>query len=226
MESKLLSKVIDEQNISTLYKGNITVEDFYTQADTYNFIVNYTKQYGEVPPMETVVAECPTFEYTPEVKDHSNFLIKSVKNATAKRKAYELLMKEAGERFQKLQGVDFVNWLAEEANHLKVLVESESVLGTNYATNGKERAEAYVERKENRTGRYIPTPYPSLTEWLGGGFELGDYILLNAFTNRGKSWLESQIGVVAWNAGFGVMHYSPELSKPQQLDRLLCHNTV
>lgn len=220
MENKLLSKVIDEQNLAVLYKGNITVEDFYTQADTYNFIVSYSKTYNEVPPFETVVAECPNFDYQPEVNDHFNFLIKSVKNATAKRKAFELLQKEAGEKFQKLQGVDFVNWLAESANHIKDVVESESGLGTNFATNGKERADSYLDRKENRSGKYIPTPYSSLTQWLGGGFELGDYVLLNAFTNRGKSWIASQIGIVAWNSDFGVMHYSPELSKSQQLDRL------
>lgn len=220
MENRLLSKAIDEQNLSVLFRGNITEDDFYTQKDTYSFIVKYSKQYGEVPPMETVVAECSSFDYQAEVTDHFNYLIKSVKNATAKRKAFELLQKEAGEKFQKLQGVDFVTWLAEEANHIKDIVESESGLGTNFATNGKERAEAYLDRKENRSGQYIPTPYVSLTGWLGGGFELGDYVLLNAYTNRGKSWVASHIGVVAWNAGFGVMHYSPELSKAQQLDRL------
>ena len=56
MESKLLSKVLDEQNTSILNKGNITVEDFYTQSATYNFIISYTKTYGEVPPFETVTA--------------------------------------------------------------------------------------------------------------------------------------------------------------------------
>lgn len=220
MENKLLSKAIDEQNVSILYKGNMSIEDFYTQADTYTFITSYFKQYDEVPPMETVTSECPTFTYTPDNKDHFTFLMKSIKNATAKRKAYELLMKDAGVKFQKLQGVEFVNWLADEANHLKDLVEVESGLGTNFATNGKEREEDYLDRKENRSNRFIPTPYRSLTAWLGGGFELGDYVLLNAYTNRGKSWLGSQIGVVAWNEGFGVMHYSPELSKSQQLDRL------
>lgn len=220
MENRLLSKVIDEKNISILYRGNVTEEDFYTDVDTYKFIVSYAKNYGDVPPFETVVAECPNFDYQPEVKDHFTYLIKSVKNATAKRKAFELLQKEAGDKFQKLQGVEFVNWLANETGRIKDIVESESGLGTNFAVNGKERAEAYLDRKENRSGKYIKTPYQSLTSWLGGGWELGDYVLLNAFTNRGKSWIASQIGIVAWGEGFGVMHYSPELSKSQQLDRL------
>lgn len=219
MESRLLSKVLDEKNISILHRANVTEQDFYTQLTAYRFIVNYTKQYGEVPEAETVVSECESFDYTPDVKDHFSYIVKQVKNATAKRKAFDLLQNEAGANFQKLQGTDFVNWLAEQSAHLKDLVEAESGLGTNYATNGAERWESYVERKENRTFQYIPTPYKQLTEKLGGGTELGDYVLMMAFSNRGKSWLATDFGITAWNNGFGVMHYSPELSKRQQLDR-------
>lgn len=178
------------------------------------------EKYGETPDYRTVVAECGDFEYIPEVVDHYNYLTKCFKNATAKRKAFTLLQEEAGEKFNKLQGAEFVRWLAEELQKIQELIETDSGVGSNFAVNGRERKEAYLERKENRTYSYIPTPYPSLTEWLGGGFELGDYVLLMAFTNRGKSWCSSQIGVTAWSEGFGVMHYSPELSKNQQLDRL------
>lgn len=219
MENRLLSKVLDQKDITMLYRGNVTEQDFYSQQQAYKFIMSYTKQYGEVPEVETVTAECDTFDYTPEVTDHFNYMIKQVKNATAKRKAFELLQKEAGDKFQKLQGIDFVNWLATEANHIKDIVEVESGMGTNYATNGKERWDSYIDRKENRTFQYIPTPYRSLTEKLGGGFELSDYVLLMAFSNRGKSWIATDIGITSWNNGFGVMHYSPELSKRQQLDR-------
>lgn len=219
MENRLLSKVLDEKDITVLYRGNMNIDDFYTQGNTYQFLMNYTKQYGEVPEMETVVAECPDFAYTPDIHDHFNYMMKSLKNATAKRKSYELLMTEAGDKFQKLEGLEFVNWLAEKTSHIKDLCEAESGMGTNYATNGKERMKSYEDRKENRTFQYIPTPFPSLTTWLGGGFELGDYVLLMAYTNRGKSWIGTDIGVVAYNNGFGVLHYSPELSKAQQMDR-------
>ncbi|MDE1381214.1 DnaB-like helicase C-terminal domain-containing protein, partial [Bacillus licheniformis] len=65
----------------------------------------------------------------------------------------------------------------------------------------------------------IPTPYNTLTEWLGGGLALGDMNLLMAYTNRGKSWIGSDFGNVAHEHGFGVLHYSPELSKKQQAYR-------
>ena len=75
--------------------------------------------------------------------------------------------------------------------------------------------------KNQRIGRksFIPTPYSTLNSYLDGGFWLTDYILLQAYTNRGKSWIATQIGVHAWSQGKGVIHYSPEHSLEQQEQR-------
>jgi len=220
IENKVLSKVLDEKAVSQLYKFNITSDDFPTQKDTFNFITSYVDNYKEVPPYDTVVAECPEFEYIPEVPDSFKYLLKELKNNTAKTLAFKMLQGQAGEKFEEMKGVDFTNWLVDEALKIQATVSADVGTGTNYATNGEERKKYYLERKDNKDKTYIPTPYPTLTKWLGGGSELGDYVLLNAYTNRGKSWIASQFGIYAWNSGFGVLHYSPELSKGQQVDRL------
>lgn len=220
IESKLLSKVLDEGSIVVLSKYNVTEQDFTQQKDTFRFIKKYMKEFGSVPAFTEVVAECPDFEYVPEVPDNPAYMCKKMKSDVAKRKAFELLQKEASPKFNALNGADFINWLHEETAKIKEVSAVESFAGTNFATNGAERKSWYMESKESRTYQYIPTPYPSLTEWLSGGFELGDYTLLQAYTNRGKSWIASDIGVTAWASGFGVLHYSPELSKKQQLQRL------
>ncbi|MDF2612528.1 MAG: replicative helicase [Clostridia bacterium] len=220
IEKKLLSKVLEERNGYVLNKHNVQENDFYSLKEAYKFINEYIRQYGETPDYRTVVAEYKDFDYMPEVFDTFPYLCKSLKANTAKRQAYELLQKQAGQKFETLNGTEFINWLAEESVRIKDVANASSSTGTNYATNGQERREWYEESKEIRTGQYIPTPYPSLTEWLGGGFEIGDYILLQAYTNRGKSWIGSQIAVEAWRNNFGVLHYSPELSKSQQIFRL------
>lgn len=220
IENKLISKVLEERNYYVLTKYNVNDGDFYTLGNVHEFIRDYVKQYGETPDYRTVVGEFTEFDFMPEVYDTFPYLCKSLKANTAKRKAYELLQKDAGEKFQSLNGTQFINWLAEESTRIKDVANASSSTGTNYAINGKERKEWYEESKEVRTGQYITTPYSSLTTWLGGGFELGDYILLMAYTNRGKSWIGSQIGLSAWVNDFGVLHYSPELSKAQQIARL------
>jgi replicative DNA helicase len=219
IEHQLLSKVLEEKNFFILNKYNVKDNDFYAIPEVYEFVRDYSKEHGSTPDYRTVVANFESFDYMPEVVDSFPFLCKAVKNATAKRGAVELLQKEAGKKFGELQGTDFINWLATEVNNIKDMASADSYAGENYATSGAERYQTYLDSKENRTFKFIPTPYDSLTRYLGGGFELGDYVLLQAYTNRGKSWVGSHIGVTAWLNKFGVLHYSPELSYVQQSQR-------
>ncbi|WP_407708517.1 DnaB-like helicase C-terminal domain-containing protein [Bacillus altitudinis] len=219
IEQQLLSKVLEEQNFHILNKFNIKESDFYTIPDVYNFIKDYSKEHGHTPDYRTVVANYESFNYMPEVADSFAYLAKAVKNDTAKRGAVELLQKEAGKKFSDMQGTDFINWLATEVAILKDRTSASSYLGENFAVTGEERWNTYNESKINRSFKFIPTPYESLTKWLGGGFEIGDYVLIQAYTNRGKSWLASHVGTTAWLNDFGVLHYSPELSYVQQSQR-------
>lgn len=186
IENRLLSKVIDEGSLVALSKYNVGAYDFEQQKETFIFIKQYTKEFGHVPSYAEVVAECSTFDYIPEVPDHVGYLCKKLKSDNAKRRAYELLMKDASDKFSSLSGSEFIGWLHEETSKIKEVATVETFTGVNFATNGLDRKNMYLESKETRTYEYIPTPYPSLTEWLGGGFELGDYTLLQAYTNRGK----------------------------------------
>ena len=220
IEAKLLSKVIDEQNFYILTRFNVTVHDFETYPHVYEFVRKYVKEFGQTPDRRTVVEECSDFEYEPDVYDAFHFLCKKLKDRTAKRRAFELLQHQAKSKFKTLEGSEFVKWLRTETQRIEETTTSDFQHGTNYATNGQERLEMYEEAKDPNNRMFIPTPYKKLTEWLGGGFEIGDYVLLLAFTNVGKSWLASDCGLASWVNGFGVMHYSPELSKRQQLFRL------
>lgn len=219
IENQILSKVLDERDVIVLNRYNIKETDFYSLAGVYNFIKDYYREFNDTPDYRSVVAKFEDFDYIPDVADNFGYLAKSLKSATAKRGSIELLQKQAGKKFSELTGTDFVEWLATEVEHLKEITTADSHTGENFATTGEHRWELYEDNKENRTHKYIPTPYKSLTECLGGGFEVGDYVLLQAYTNRGKSWIASHIGVTAWLEDFGVLHYSPELSYVQQAQR-------
>ncbi|PFW43812.1 DnaB-like helicase C-terminal domain-containing protein [Priestia megaterium] len=218
-ESQILSKVLDEHNFLALRQQNITENDFTTQRPVFEFIRDYVKEYQETPDYRTVVGKFEQFDYQPEVANTFKYLSKAIKSKRVKRGSFDLLQKKASENFGKMEGTEFINWMANEVLALQKVANEGTSTGTNIAVNGAERKEWYNSSKENRSFTFIPTPYQSLTKWLGGGFELGDYILLMAFTNRGKSWIASQIGQTAWRNKFGVIHYSPELSKKQQTYR-------
>ncbi|MBC9785913.1 AAA family ATPase [Heliobacterium chlorum] len=220
LESQLISKAIDENAFHQLYLYNIDGDDFPTMGKVYAFIRDYVKENGKAPDPRTVAAEFEEFDYMPGVADTFKFLCTRLKAQTTKRQAFELLQNQAGKKFSDLPGDKFISWLKEETSRIETLTASTFSLGTNYAANGNERREWYEEAKTARDSVFIPTPYASLTEALAGGLETGDFILLMAFTNRGKSWIASHIGLTAWENRFPVLHYSPELSKKQQSLRL------
>lgn len=226
LECNLLSKVVDDNSFYVLSKYNITEDDFFTQKDTYNFIKNYCLEYGQCPSYETVVRECDSFDYNAEVSDHIEYLCKRVKSDRARREAFELLQNEASDQFSKLKGDQFIQWLKDRTDEIYASTQAVSCSGTNWATNGAERKAEYLDAKNNKSKLIIPTPFESLNEGLGGGSFAGDYILLQAYTNRGKSWVASDFGITAWLNGNSVLHYSPELSKysqSQRLDTLVGH---
>lgn len=220
LESQLLSKVLDEKNFFVTRKFNITERDFETNKEVYRFIKNYVKDYRETPDYRTVVAEFEDFNYMPEVHDTFAYLCKNLKSKSAKRMTAEVFAAEFNQNYKVMSGQALSEWLVETAANISGVANASSNNGTNIAVNGQERKEWYSENKENRSNSFVPTPYESLTKWLGGGFEVGDYILLLAFTNVGKSWISSHFGITAWRAGFGVLHYSPELSKKQTVYRI------
>lgn len=226
LENELLSKVVDTDSFHVLAKYNITSDDFFSQKETYEFIKKYCMEYGQCPSYTTVVRECDSFEYEAEVSDHIEYMCKRLKSDRARRESFELLQNEASDKFNSLKGDQFIQWLKNETDRIYASTQAISCSGVNWATNGAERKAEYLDVKNNKSSLIIPTPFPTLNEGLGGGAFAGDYILLEAYTNRGKSWIASDFGITAWMEGNGVLHYSPELSKynqSQRLDTLVGH---
>lgn len=225
-EDKIISKIIDENCFYQLAKYNITQEDFVSLKDVYLFVQQYTKEQGQTPDYRTVVEEFEGFDYQPQVSDKISYLAKKLKSDTITRMSYQMLQNEACKKFEKLSPSDFIEWLYSEVENIKRVTSVTNCSGSDYSKNGRERLERYLERKDKRSNIFVPTPWETLTKKMGGGFELGDYVLLEAFTNVGKSWIASQIGLEAWSNDLGVLHYSPEmnhLQQEQRMDTLLGH---
>jgi replicative DNA helicase len=214
LENKLLSKVIDEKNFFILKKFNITEDDFQVHKEVYQFIESYVREYGQTPDFRTVVEKFDDFEYLGEVYDAFPYLCKELKTKRGLVESFKFLQDEVPKMFQNGKNKNFLKELKEHVDNLYNTSNAVSHSGSNYANNGAERKARYEQNKENKNKVVIPTPYPSLNEVLD--LELTDYLLLQAFSNVGKSWIASHLGVFAWMKKFGVLHYSPELSLKQQ----------
>lgn len=167
IEHQLISKVLEENNFHIMNKYNIKQVDFYNIPEVYEFVQSYVNEHGQTPDYRTVVGEFESFNYLPETADSFAYLAKALKNSTAKREVVMLLQKEAGKKFDELQGVEYINWMANEISRIQSMANATSYSGVNYAVNGDERWNTYQENKENRSFKFIPTPYDSLTKWLG-----------------------------------------------------------
>jgi replicative DNA helicase len=220
IEQKLLSKMLDERQFYIVYKYGVDVHDFENHSDVFQFIHDYVKSEGLTPDFRTVVEKFEEFEYEPDVADTFKYLCKQLKARTGKRLAFEMLQHRAKQAYKTMAGDEFVSWLASESKKIEQQTSIDYEAGTNYATNGEERLSLYEEAKNPENHVLIPTPFNVMNDIIGGGWELGEYLMLLAFTNVGKSWYASKMGLHAWQSGFGVLHYSPELTKRQQLFRL------
>lgn len=214
LENKLLSKVIDEKNFFILKKFNITEDDFQLHKDVYIFIEKYVREYGQTPDYRTIIEQFADFEYLGEVSDAFPYLCKELKTKHGLVNSFNFLQNEVPKMFQNGKNKNFLQELKEHVDSMYNASRSTSYSGSNYANNGAERKARYQESKENGSDVIIPTPYESLNEVLQ--LELTDYLLIQAFSNVGKSWIASHMGVFAWMKKFGVLHYSPELSLKQQ----------
>ena len=212
--------MLDNNDFSTHKKYNITSSDFTVLQDVFTYLEKYADEYkGSLPSYEVLEDKFDSFTFKKNVSDSFISLIKEIKSCTAKRKAYELLQSKVSSKFDELDGKSFIEWLDNEVTSIKENVEVDTTTQQDWSNNGEDRFNAYLKAK-NGERIVIPTPYQTLTNFLEGGFELGDYVLLQAYTNVGKSWIASHIGLSAWENGFDVLHYSPELSRKQQNERL------
>ena len=216
VEEQLISKMLIENNVHSVLKYNVTAGDFERHGEVFEYIVNYRKKYGSCPDVETVVSEFPDFEFVEVVHEPFKGLAARLKQAAAKRKSFELIAIKAKEKFKEVgnNGEEFVKWIRREFEKIERDSSTEFSQGVDFATNGQERKQRYLESKEKHSEQFIDLPYGGLQ------CEIGDYLLIMAYTNRGKSWLSSHIALYAWRTqGKNILYYSPELSQKQQQSR-------
>lgn len=218
-ENMLFSKVLDEKNFFVLNRKGLK-EEYLTEKGLalYTFIKSYISNNEGFPDYRTVSEMFPDFSYELDVTDSYDYLIDMIINNYIKKKVYSLLNDKVSDKYNKSNGTEFVEWLDTEIESLKSLYTRKAT-GSNWGTNGEERKEQYLNAKNKKT-IVVPTPFDTLNKFLEGGIEGGDYVLIQAYTNIGKSWLASMFGVTAWEKGFDVIHYSPEINTSKQLSRL------
>lgn len=217
----LLSKVLDERNARVLTQYAVEERHFPTDAErrAYRFIVEYAESNrGQVPDYRTVVAEVDGFTYVPGVEDSFEYLVTKLKNLSAKIEVKRLLEEEATEKFEKLSGIEFAEWLKDKLDGVIMGTHVRKKVGTDIKRDTDRFIAEYKRRKEGKSFRIWKSKFPSINREVGG-YLAGNIYTWYGRSGRGKSVFVMEEAIEAAMQGATVLVWALEMSRFEWLVR-------
>ena len=218
----LLSKVIEQNDVSALKRLDIREDHFMTEVErkTYRFIMDYAESNrGKAPDYRTVEAEVDGFTFIPNVSDSFTWLARNVKDHATKVALRRLLEEQAGEKFSELDGENFSNWLISEIERVKINANIRSQIGTDIKKDTQKFLEEYRKRKSGESLKIWKSHFPTINREIGG------YASSNVYTwfgrsGRGKSIITMEEAIEAAMQGANVLIWSMEMGWYEVLVRI------
>ena len=217
-QTRLLSKIIKDRDLSLALEGNVNESWFADASDKklFRFLHDHYANYQECPSLEVVKENFPTFELIP-VEDSIFYLIDSL---VAERRKQRIIttIGSALESLEKAQ--DHESALrAMELGMIKLEEEGLNKSNDLEVTKSAQKAiEAYEHRKNNPGLLGIPTGFPTMDE-ATSGLQPGQLVVIIAPPKTGKSTLALQIAINAHLEGKVPMFYSFEMNNSEQESR-------
>ena len=134
LENKILSQILDQKDLKIITENNLNYKHFKHNQKAFNFIVDYYKQYQQMPSISSVAAECPSFEYL-ENLDNVKYLSSKIIDEAVKYELFDLLQNQTASQFSQMGGIEFQNWLTEQTERIRKNLLNEEKSGTNYKEN-------------------------------------------------------------------------------------------
>ena len=217
-QTRLLSKIIKDRDLSLALEGNINESWFADPTDKkiFRFLHDHYSNYQECPSLDVVKSNFPTYELI-NVEDTIFYLIDVLVQERRKQRITETLG-YALEALEKSQ--DHESALrAMELGMIKLEEEGLNKSTDLEITKAAEKAiAAYEHRKENPGLLGIPTGFPTM-DIATSGLQPGQLVVIIAPPKTGKSTLALQIAITAHLEGKVPMFYSFEMSNAEQESR-------
>lgn len=217
-EALLLSKVIQDRDLTPLFNRNVNDSWFIDNEDrkVWSLLKTHFTKYGECPSIEVVKDNFPSYHVV-EVQDNIEFLLDGL--ISTRRKSSTVAM--IG---------DAIQFIEKEQDHESALLSlqrgivklEEDGLSKTSDVNVKEkpldRWEQYLYRKANPGLLGVATGFPTI-DAATGGLQNGQLVVIVAPPKTGKSTLALQIAQNIHMAGNVPMFQSFEMSNQEQLSR-------
>ena len=226
----LLNKVIEENAVTELTRHNITLDDMHSDVDraTYRFVTEYAEQNGgQAPSYLVVAAEVEGYEYYPDIGSNFEYLARQIKEYSAQQAIIGWFQRPEGgyspfERALNEMGAEKVlsEWLPQTIESVKLRTSVRENIGRTLTDIKETFREEYDKRKNGKSNKRWNTPFPPLTDELGGWFS-GDVYGIMAESGRGKTYLIIKIIDSLLRQGANVLVKSFEVKEYVWIARLI-----
>lgn len=217
-QAKLLSKVIEDRDISLLLDHNVTEAWFADAVDKkiFSFVHKHYSDYQECPSLEIIKDNFPAYELL-QVSDTVDYFIDRLVEERRKHRIV-LTLGSALEALEKEQDHEAA-LRAIEVGLIKLEEDGLTKSNDIEVTQASKTAVAEYEHRKNNPGLLgIPTGFPTMDE-VTSGLQPGQLIVIIAPPKTGKSTLALQVAINAQLQGHTPMFYSFEMSNSEQISR-------
>ncbi|SER88396.1 replicative DNA helicase [Psychrobacillus sp. OK032] len=217
----LLSKIIDNNDISALDRHNVTEAHFNTDAErkAYRFIRDYaTTNRGQAPSYASVTEECPGFFYTPQVGESYGFLTRKLMNDSADAQFSEFVNNGELARLFESNRDDmptFLDTLTERLEAIKLRTDVREKVGTDLKNDTAKFLSEYERRKAGESFRIWRSKFSAIGEYVSGNL----YTIFGK-SGRGKSVIALEDAIYAASQGANVLIWAMEMGWYEVLVRI------
>ncbi|MGM0835995.1 MAG: AAA family ATPase, partial [Bacillota bacterium] len=218
----LISKVIANNDIPALNRYGITASDFPTAGErqALKFIVDYAEQNrGQAPSMEVVAGECAEFTPMPVVEDSYDFLVRKLKDHSAKHALKDLIEKQFAQKFNEGEGgLNLAKLLREASGDIIMRTDVRNKVGTDVKRDTSDFLDEYRKRKAGESFKIWRSKFQTINEQVGG-YLSGNIYTWYGRSGRGKSVFTMEEALDAAMQGANVLVWALEMSKFEWMAR-------
>lgn len=206
---QVIGKILATKDLSLLRKYGLSREHIHDPRlqDTYDFIENHYREYGNVPDIATVTEFFPdVVSQLVPVGESDKYIAEALWEDHLFHLSSEVIQKSA--ELMQTNAVEGVEYLQSQLSTLSAKL---NIKGTNIISTAEERLNLW-ERKHNGEIFYIPTGFHELDAKIEGFAPGEELVVLFARTGVGKTYVLTKMLTESWRSGRVVGLIEPEMS--------------
>ena len=183
IELQVINKILITRDFSFIILNGIDENYFPNYKSEFKFINDHYIKYGTVCDKETFIEKFNNWEFV-EVLESNQYLIDKLLEDYVYNKAIPIIKQGANvlTNGDSREAVDYIR------NEFEKLNKYNSIEASELYSDTDKRYTQFLDRVVNQKQYFVTTGFNELDDILGGWDRKGEFALVTARTNAGKSW--------------------------------------